>query len=353
MTTARRKRLRFTRLVGIASTWTLPGVAFGQDARPPISVFLSTSVGLSPDDQRAVERGAVATHLLPSGVSRDISIVGILAIDVTRAAMVAYLGNTPSILRIPARRAFGIVRDSATPTDFDGVTLSARDAAALRKCRPGSCAFKLSSSDMIRLRTLLTGSDDSVKAIRFQQRRLASIANGYRRSGNDAMPTYNDGSVGVRGADAFASLHLESHLFDRFTPGLREYLDGYPRVHIAQARDILYWARDEPSGFQPTTTLNHRIFYSIGGAGGVTIVARKQVVADHYLDGALEVMVVVDRPAATGAGVYLMIMRQYRFDQIPSTFRISLRGRLIAKLRERLESDLLRMKVSVTTPGGR
>jgi hypothetical protein len=158
------------------------------------------------------------------------------------------------------------------------------------------------------------------------------------------MPVYDDyGGRNARGASALAALIAETpHLF-RFAPGLREYLTGYPGARLPHAHDILYWARDETSGLQPTTTLNHRVVFTPAGPAGVTIAATKQVVANHYLEAALEVLAVIDRPESGSERVYVMFLRLYRFDQMPKKFMISLRSQVVAKLRQQARADLERL----------
>ncbi|HEY5060738.1 MAG TPA: hypothetical protein VII52_04330 [Gemmatimonadaceae bacterium] len=303
---------------------------------------MAAPIALSSDELRAVGRGDPVVRILPTKDDRDVAVFGIVAIAASREAVASSLADE-SASPPTGRAAVGTLRDPAVAADFAGVVLSRRDAGSLRNCRPGSCAFKLAAGEMARLRTILDRSDDTVQALRFEQRRLATIANEYRQFGNDAMPVYDDyDSRSVRGGPAFAALVVESPNLYRFAPGLREYLLGYPRVLLPGSSNELYWVREELPGMRPTTILNHRIAYSPGGVPGVTIVATKEIVADHYLEAALEVAVVIDQPFLTGRGVCVMFMRRYRFDQIPRAFGISLRGRVVAKLRDRAMADLLR-----------
>ncbi|HEY9229030.1 MAG TPA: hypothetical protein VIP11_20430, partial [Gemmatimonadaceae bacterium] len=194
------------------------------------------------------------------------------------------------------------------------------------------------------VRTLLRETGDSVQATAFERRRLADVASAYLEIGNRGMPTYDDfQNRSVRGNVAFSALLSAAPDLYGYAPGLRNYLASYPHAHLDASHDVLYWARDEISGLQPITTLNHRVVYTPSDIAGVTVEATKQVLANHFLEAGLEVLIVVDR-ANVPSSAYWMLLRRYRFDQMPKKFMFSLRGRVTAKLREQAAADLLRAR---------
>lgn len=325
-------------------------------ARPPaldLRAFLTTSMQLSDDQLDDMERGDAITTVLPSDEDRDVAVFGIITVNAPRDAVAAYLSALPASLSAPGRTAFGLLHSPALPRDLAALTRSPDDVDVLRDCHAGACAFKLANADMSRLHTILQQSTDTAEAARAERRRLASVANAYRLRGNDGLPTYDDyGTHTVTGASAFETLLSQSPDLFRFAPGLREYLHGYPKAALPGVRDAFYWARDENSGMKPTTTLNHRMVYAPAGVPGVTIVATKAIVADHYLEGMLEVIAVVDRVGPKGKGSYVMFLRRYRFDQMPSAFIFSLRGRVTGKLADRAQADLERIRDGATANVG-
>jgi len=77
---------------------------------------------------------------------------------------------------------------------------------------------------------------------------------------------------------------------------------------------------------------------------GCTLIVAKQLYADHYFDGAIDVMAVVDQAGPPGApgqpGVYLVILRRLHFDELPSGGLINVRGKVIGKLRGAMRTSL-------------
>jgi hypothetical protein len=81
--------------------------------------------------------------------------------------------------------------------------------------------------------------------------------------------------------------------------------------------------------------------------GNATLIATKQLWADHYLEASLDMLSVVDRPAPNGdaqGGVYLIAVRQFRFDNLPNNRLFSIRNRVANGLADQAEEDLRRLK---------
>ena len=326
---------------------TGPSVVHGRQSAPDFETFLEKSFDLSSDEREALVRGDVVAHALQKPNRRDVAVFGVLRLDVPRSVIASRLSNTETALTRSGRR-FQILNQPPLPDDFTGITRTSRDANALRRCRVGSCDFKLAATDIQALRDSLGGANDSVVATEYERGRLDRIAREYLRRGNDAMPVYADNEAkGISGRTAFDELVARLPSVDAYAPGLSEYLSQFPDVQRAGAADVLYWARDEIAGMRPILTLNQRIVYSTSAAPGTTTVATKEIVADHYLEAALELILIVDRPELDGRGAYVMTLRAYRFDQIPTAFRISLRGRVVGKLRDRMRADLTDLKLAI------
>jgi hypothetical protein len=70
----------------------------------------------------------------------------------------------------------------------------------------------------------------------------------------------------------------------------------------------------------------------------------KQLYADHYLDGGLELTAVVDQAAAMGnapAGIYLVRVDRFHFDSdLPSGWLLNVRSKVTGKLSDRLTASL-------------
>jgi len=80
---------------------------------------------------------------------------------------------------------------------------------------------------------------------------------------------------------------------------------------------------------------------------GATLVAAKQIYADHYFEAAFELLTIINRVTASGArGSYLVLLRRFRFDDMPSGGIINIRGKVVGKLRDQARADLERERAS-------
>ena len=73
----------------------------------------------------------------------------------------------------------------------------------------------------------------------------------------------------------------------------------------------------------------------------------KQIYANHYFESALDLTSAIDRPPESGGpGIYLLVLRRFRFDNLPGGI-LNIRGRAINALREQLVLDLRRQQTSL------
>jgi hypothetical protein len=74
----------------------------------------------------------------------------------------------------------------------------------------------------------------------------------------------------------------------------------------------------------------------------VTLVASKQIFANHYFEGSFDITAIVDRMALAGEpGIYLMVFRRSRSDHMPAG-PMNIRGKVVGKLRDQMKLDLER-----------
>jgi len=55
----------------------------------------------------------------------------------------------------------------------------------------------------------------------------------------------------------------------------------------------------------------------------MTLVAGKQIYANHYFEAGLDLTTVVDRPTAANPGIYLMLLRRSNVMHAPFTRQVS------------------------------
>ena len=129
-------------------------------------------------------------------------------------------------------------------------------------------------------------------------------------------------------------------IYYQYSPEFHKYLTDYPHATLRGVSDVLFWSKDALPHLRPILSITHLSVYTPPDPGGMTLVAAKQLYADHYFEGEFDLMAVVDRPTPTGQGTYLIAIRRFRFDHLPSGGLLNLRGKAVGGLRDRMRSDL-------------
>ena len=110
----------------------------------------------------------------------------------------------------------------------------------------------------------------------------------------------------------------------------------------------MFWSRDELPHLRPVQRITHQSIFQPPELPQLTIVAAKQIYADHYFEAGLEVLAAVDRAGPGAAtqpnGITLVAIRRYRFDHMPSGGLLNIRGRVANGLRDGVLADLKRLK---------
>ncbi len=336
------------------------GVALGQGPpQPPAALvqFLRESIGLNTAQLAAVTRGESVVKVLDTQEKRDVPLFGITTLGVARETYVARVHNLQNWLRTPTRTSFGIFSEPAVPADLQSLTMSKRDVDEMKNCRPGDCVMKLPATDMQRIRAEVDWAapppDLQAQLSGYGRRRLIEYVTDYRTRGDSAMAVYDDRG-NVRASDAFAALLAESPYVYQTVPSLERYLAAYPRATLADAREVLFWSEDVLPRLRPILSVTHQVVYTPPELPGVTLVAAKQIYANHYFEAAVDLTCIVAGPDRDSHPMsYLLIFRRFRFDNLPSGGLLNIRGRAIGALRDQLLADLRRHKESAEQAAGR
>lgn len=314
--------------------------------RPPqLTQFLQQSIGFTDEQLATVERGEAVVKVLDARDRRDVVVFGIITSPQPREAYVRALRNFATSLRTPNRTQLGIFSNPATASDVAAVVINSRDVAEIKNCKPGDCVVKLPAADMQRIHDEITWSApaESLQAqlSAFARRRLVEYVTDYRRRGDSAMAVYDDrGNLNVRSSEAFAAQLAESPYIYKTVPSLQNYLANYPHGSLPDGADeVVFWSEDVLPRLRPILSVTHLVVYTPPELPGMTLAAAKQIYADHYFEAAVDFSAVVDR----NPGSYLVVLRRYRFDNLPGGI-LNIRGRAINALRDQLALDLKRQQ---------
>ncbi len=322
-----------------------------QVATPPpqrsaqLTQFLEHSIGFTAEQLATVERGEPVVTVLETRDRRDVALFGIITTPAPREQYVRALRDFPTSLRTPNRTQLGIFSDPATESDVAAVTINTRDVGDMKSCKPSDCVAKLPATDMRRIHEQMNWSAPSAELqaqlSAYARRRLVEYVTDYRTRGDSAMALYDDrGNLTVRSSEAFAAQLAESPYVYQTVPSLQAYFASYPRGALpAGAAEIIFWSEDVLPRLRPILSVTHLIIYTPPELPGMTLAAAKQIYADHYFETAVDLTAVVDR----SPGIYIVVLRRYRFDNLPGGI-LNIRGRAIGALRDQLALDLRRQQ---------
>ena len=326
----------------------LPLLLVLQAATPAqLSTFLRQSIGFDAQQLATVERGEPVVKVLETKDRRDVAVFGIITTPVAREQYVLALRDFAESLRTPGRTQLGIFSNPAVESDVAAVTINARDVADMKNCKPGDCVVKLPATDMRRIHDEMnwsaSPSDLQAQLNAYARRRLVEYVTDYRTRGDSAMAIYDDrGNLNQRSSEAFAAQLAESPYVYENVPSLRKYLAAYPHGSLpAGAAEILFWSEDVLPRLRPILSVTHLVVYAPPELPSVTLVARKQIYANHYFETAVDLTCVIDRDP----GSYLLVLRRFRFDNLPGGI-LNIRGRAIGALRDQLALDLRRQQTT-------
>lgn len=280
--------------------------------------------------------------MLDTKVKEDVAVFGIIAIKASREAYVSRIKDFRNSLRTPSRTAFGIFGNPATPADVQAVVIDSQDVADLPRCKSGECKLKLPAvvMDEVRQNVNFNGPDARAQTNAYARRRLLEYLADYRARGDAAMVVYDDRG-NTRSSEAFASLLAQSPYVFQYVPSLHHYLASYPKGKLEGVSDVMYWSVDSMSSLRPILNVNHLTIYSPPELPGTTLLAAKQIFANHYFEALFDLTTVIDRPMSPGPpGTYLVVIRRFRFDRMPSIGMINLKGKVAGKLKDQMVADL-------------
>lgn len=317
------------------------------DAEP--ARFLRRHIGLGAADVELARRGGVVVKLLESADRNEVAVFGIVSVGAPRAFVVERMRDLRSALSAPGRAAFGVFGEPAVASDARSFVADREEIDALRRCRAGECLVKLPATTMESFRRQIDWSarHPEEQANALIRQRMAEYVTAYRQGGSRAMLEYGDTKTPVHAGDVFAALLARSPYVFEYVPEFHQYLASYPHTTLPGVTDALYWSTDKMPSLRPVLSITHLSIYTPPGAP-LTLMSAKQLYASHYFEAALDLSTVLDRPdGAGGAGVYVMVLKRMRFDNLPSGGLLNIRGKVLSRMQESMRADLAQRKAGL------
>ena len=311
---------------------------------PAVLAPLASFVTLTPQEIDALTSGRAVTRAFGDEAG-ELRLFGAIWIDAgDRGALAATAASGTALDGEATRRH----RISSPPRqqDFAALTIPDVDLKALRDCRPGDCALKLTEPMLQRVRAIDWSSPAAATDAQALVRAMAlSLVSAYKNGGDGALGTDIDEAPSVSVGRETADLIREMPLLN---DGLRQYLLAYPHGSLPNAMSSFAWEMSQ-FGLKPTFRINQVVTVAAPDHG---IVVSKQLYASHYIRAAVDVREMIpDR--ARGRGYWLVEVSVARVDGLTGVRGHFIRDRATsqgtARLARTLQATKARLESSTST----
>ena len=331
------------RSCGSTRSWTvlaLMAVASNALAQPSGTetgqrAFLRKVIQLDGEKLAAMERGEVVTKLLPSPEKPEIAAFGAVRVKATLDRLRDEVRAFQEFRKVPQIVEIGRFSSPPRIEDVQGLTIDDNDLEALEECRPGKCDVKVGTAGLERLKKEIDWSspDAKARASALIKEQMVAYVKAYLAGGTDAMAVVVDKSQARALAGEFRTLLGHSPYLVEYVAPFHEYLESYPRSHLAGAEDVIFWTKDT-FGLKPVVSAYHGTIYKQEQPRPLLLIAIKTLYASHYFNAALELMAAA--PSADGSAIDLIDLYRARID--PPTGMLA--GVLMGKVKSGIEAGV-------------
>jgi len=331
------------------------GLLIGGQAPHPRLAELFRQVGLTLEQQAAIDAGRPVAKLLPWGDSSEVYVFGAVYIHGSPASFLSRARNVNKLAGTPGYLSVGELPAAATAADLSALTLDADDIKALKSCREGDCDVQLPATSIRAFRDAVNWSqpDAAAQANALARGMIVELLRKYRSGGNTALGEYRDKDRPALVSEQFATMVRRTAALPDVLPELRTYLLSFPAADLAGAESFYYWEKVE-FGMKPTIRVNHAVVYHPQVPGReISVVAIKQLYASHYFHTALDMSVCVGSTQGGRPGFYLLTLKASEQAGLTGVKGSILRKVAVDKIRSSLERGLAGLKSSIEQTASR
>ena len=329
--------------IALAIALRVPAGAQGGGTDP--FAFLAPAVVISADDRQSLDRDEVVVRTLEAD-DRQAAVFVATRLHAAPEALVAWTRTIAELKRNEHILAIGRFSEPPVLADLNRLLLDQRDIDDLRSCRPGSCGLKLTADEMARVAVPAAARDADAVQRAFRQVVLDRVR-AYRAQGLAGLPALADSRRARRIADGLLALVDRSPYLSRL-PAAGSWLRQFPEGD-APTDAFLYWSKEAYGSGKPVISVTHVGIFMPAPAPDrpAVLVASKQLLATHYSNASLGLMMVLK--GAAGSPSYFGYLNRTELDVLGGLFgsvaRIAIERRmtrqvpiLVRELRARLES---------------
>lgn len=280
----------------------LGALAEGHGGPPAPFAWFEPDASVSGDELRRLARGEVIVKPLPSK-NAQLGVFAVTELHQSPEVFVDWIRQISQLQRSKAVVASGRFSDPPVFQDLNGLQLDPRDLEALRECRPGRCALKLSADEIQSLRAIADGAD-------------AAVQYAFRRLLFERVLAHLNGANSAMAAPTavLAALRASSPYIGRSDVRLAQWLNAPGRAQNPDVESFYYWSKEYYASGKAVVALTHVGMTRTprdGAAPEVAVVGR-QIFASRYMNGMLTHITLVRDPA--GDGSYMTYVNRAQLD---------------------------------------
>ena len=281
--------------------------------------FLQEHFDFSNQDLAAIDRGKIVTKLPKTSDNREVAVLGVARLNVSKEFFVEKFIDIESFKK--SEMVLQVRKLSSPPRleDMTELNLEREHLNALKECKVGACKVKVPTQWIERfLKVKWSAPDHKERATVLTRQFLLDYVRSYLKEGNAALIEYSDQPYAQRLADEVRSFLDQSPYLVQTAPGFKEYLAEFPRMQMPGTDNFIYWSKEKVGALKPVLSFTHvAIHRGVSQSLTQTIIASKQIYANHYFEGSLALTWVVDAETdSEKTGCYLIYLNRSRMDAL-------------------------------------
>jgi hypothetical protein len=313
-----------------------------QDGKDFVMTFLKERFGFSNGECSRVDRGEIITKELTAENTFEVAVCGAMHITVPFKLAVGSYAHMGSFKKNPNVTEVGTFSTPPRIGDMDQLTLDEDDLKALKDCRSGDCLVKLPAAAMDQFRTRIdwNSPDHGAKVLSLMKQKFVDYVIAYNSTGNKALMNYDDMHYPQSRADEYYGLIRETPNLSDWGKELYQYLNEPGGRSLPNSTVDIFWQKEIFSGAKPTTTISEVVIYTPDHQKQLTLVASKQLYANHFFEASLTVAALVGSKEDT-SGSYVVYLNRSNYDDLRKTGFFSFTGRVRQEIFKGVERELI------------
>ena len=316
----------------------------GLHAQPEATrAFLRTVLGFSAADLREVAQGRAPIRSLDTVDGREIAIAGAVRVAVSPEQYVEAFRDIVEFKRHEAVQQIGVFGNTPQVSDLAGLTLDNDHISDLRDCRLHHCDLQLSRAAIERIAAVKWAAPDAAAQANAAMRELLTqLVVNYRRSGDEALMTYENERQPLSVTEEFRTMMAAPPAVLRRFPTLERHLRQFPTESGGDVTDVIYWSKEDV-GPKVIISVTHLAIARVSYAPVIYAAASKQLYGSHYFDSSLGLTLLLqdDNPSTTT----LVYLNRSRIDVLDGFLGGLKRAVVRSRARAAMSDTLSRLRV--------